>query len=185
MFSVCNQSKTSLPDMAADINQHFAIDISKEALHKKFRPEGVAFFEELIKKQITKQFCLPEADELKNKFSSIMIKDSSKFSLPDSFNGQYPGFGNFSKQNGLMNIQYEYDLLNGDWQYIRLTNIKRNDQKDSMETVNLLSKGGLYIRDLGYITPTYLKAIVTEEAYFLNRLPAQINIYTLEKELLD
>ncbi len=185
MFSVCNQSKTSLPDMAADINQHFDIDISKEALHKKFRPEGVAFFEELIKRQITKQFCLPEADELKNKFSSIMIKDSSKFSLPESFNGQYPGFGNFSKQNGLMNIQYEYDLLNGDWQYIRLTNIKRNDQKDSKETINLLSKGGLYIRDLGYITPTYLKAIVTQEAYFLNRLPAQINIYTLEKELLD
>ncbi len=49
----------------------------------------------------------------------------------------------------------------------------------------MLSKGGLYIRDLGYITPTYLKAIVTQEAYFLNRLPAQINIYTLEKELLD
>ena len=60
--------------MAADINQLFDIDISKEALHKKFRSEGVAFLEELIKRQITKQFYLPEANELKNKFSSIMIK---------------------------------------------------------------------------------------------------------------
>lgn len=185
MFPVFNQAKTSLTDMAADINQHFSINISKEALHKKFKPEGVAFFEELIKRQISKQFYLPEADELKNKFPSIMIKDSSKFSLPDTFDGQYPGFGNFSKQNGLMNIQYEYDLLNGDWQYIKLTNIKRNDQTDSNKTVKLLSKGALYIRDLGYITPTYLKAIVSQEAYFLNRLPAQINIYTLEKTLLD
>jgi hypothetical protein len=185
MFSVFNQAKTSLPDMVADINQHFSINISKEALHKKFKPEAVAFFEELIKRQISKQFYLPEADELKNKFPAIIVKDSSKFSTPDTFDGQYPGFGNFSKKNGLMNIQYEYDLLNGDWKYINLTNIKRNDQKDSNETVNLLSKGALYIRDLGYVTPTYLKAIVSNEACFLNRLPAQINIYTREKVLID
>jgi hypothetical protein len=185
MFSIFNQSKTSLPDMTADINQHFSIDISKEALHKKFKFEAVTFLKELVKRQISKQFCLSVGDELKTKFTAINVKDSSKFSTPDTFDGQYPGFGNFSKKNGLMNIQYEYDILNGDWQYIQLTNIKRNDQKDSNETVNLLSKGALYIRDLGYITPTYLKAIVSNDAYFLNRLPAQINIYTPEKVQMD
>ena len=66
-----------------------------------------------------------------------------------------------------------------------LTNIRRNDQKDSNETVDLIKAGELYIRDLGYITPTYLKAVIKASAYFLNRLPSQANIYTHEKEHFD
>lgn len=43
----------------------------------------------------------------------------------------------------------------------------------------------MHIRDLGYITPVYLNAIVKKEAYFLNRLPPQVNLYNLKKEPLD
>jgi hypothetical protein len=119
---------------------------------------------------------------LKHHFTSINIKDSSKFSLPSTFNKNYPGFGNFSKTNGLMNLQYEYDLVSGNWKTLELTSAKRNDQQDSKQTIDFISKGGLYIRDLGYVTPTYLKAIIQREASFLNRMPPQINIYTLDKE---
>jgi hypothetical protein len=185
MFSSGNQAATSLPDMAADLSQQFSVEISKEGLHKKFSAQGVGFLKELLKIQLSQQVSLQEDTDLKKHFAAINIKDSSKFSLPCIYNGDYPGFGNFSKTNGLMNLQYEYDLMSGKWIALELTSVKRNDQQDSKQTIESLKPGELYIRDLGYITPTYLKAIVEKEAYFLNRMPPQANIYTCENKPMD
>lgn len=185
MFSCCNQADTSLPDIAADLNQQFSIDISKEGLHKKFNPEAVVFLKEVVKHQLSRHFSLSTGTPLKHHFSAINIKDSSKFSLPSTFNKNYPGFGNFSKTNGLMNLQYEYDLVSGNWITLELTSAKRNDQQDSKQTIGSIDKGGLYVRDLGYVTPTYLKAIIQMEASFLNRMPPQVNIYTLDKKQIS
>lgn len=166
-----------MPDIAADLNKEFEIDISKEALHKKFTPEAVTFLQELLKLQIGSQIDISADDKVKKHFNSVKIKDSSKFSLPSIYNGDYPSFNNFSKKNGVMNIQYEYDIVSGKWTSLELTNIKSNDQKNSRETAHLLEKNNLYIRDLGYISPHYLKGIKKAEAYFLNRLPPQAGLY--------
>lgn len=185
MFSSCHQANTSLPDLSADLQQQFAVNISKEALHKKFNQQGVKFLEELIKIQLSQQFTLSDDNEFKKHFCAINIKDSSKFALPSTYNGQYPNFGNFSKTKGLMNLQYEYDLLSGSWDSIALTNCKTNDQQNSKQTIDRILEGALYLRDLGYITPTYLNAVIKREAFFLNRLPSQANIYTLDKEQIN
>jgi Transposase DDE domain len=184
MFSACNQAATSLPDITADLHQQFSIDISKEGLHKKFSDEGVKFLQELVRLQLSQQFS-PAGAELKKHFAHINIKDSSKFSLPSIYNKDYPGFGNFSKKNGLMNLQYEYDLVSGNWLCIELTTGHRNDQLDSRQTIGSIAKGDLYIRDLGYVTPTYLKAIIDKGAYFLNRMPPQVTIHTVGKRSLN
>lgn len=84
-----------------------------------------------------------------------------------------------------MNLQYEYDLVSGNWTDIKLTNIKNNDQKESNQTIGSICKGNLYIRDLGYITPTYLKAVMGEIAFYLNRLPGQANLYMPDKKPID
>lgn len=177
MFSCNTQADTSLPDIAADLSQQFSIEISKEAIHKKFNLKAVAFLKALISSHVSDQLQLG-GNELTKHFKSINIKDSSKFSLPSIYNGEYPGFGNFSKKNGMMNIQYEFDLLSGNWKSIELTSIKVNDQQDSKLSTASIVADELYIRDLGYITPTYLKAVTDKKASFLNRLPAQISVYT-------
>lgn len=181
MFSVCNQQLTSLPDITSDLAVNFNIDISKEGLHKKFTPEATAFLRELINIKIRQQFDLIIEGQ-KALFSTIKVKDSSKYSLPDTYQGAYPGFGNFSKKNGIMNIQYEYDLITGTWLSVELTNVTRNDQRDCKETLDSITEGDLHMRDLGYITPSYLECIIERKAFFLNRLPPQANIYTTEKE---
>lgn len=185
MFSVCNQSKVSLPDITADLNQQFSVDISKEALHKKFTGRAVRFLEAVIKERLNRQFALPKEDGLNKHFLGVNAKDSCKFSLPSTYEGDYPGFGNFSKKNGIMNLQYEYDLLGGNWKDIKLTNIKSNDQNESNQTVGSICKGHLYLRDLGYITPKYLKAVIKNGASFLNRLPSQVGICTVDGEPMD
>lgn len=171
--------------MAADLNQNFSVDISKEGIHKKFSGEAVCFLKGLVKAQLSNQLSQQGDSDLKKHFTAINIKDSSKFSLPNDCEGAYPGFGNFSKTNGLMNLQYEYDLMSGEWMTIELTSVKRNDQQDSKQTISQLSKGGLYIRDLGYVTPIYLKSVIEKKAYFLNRMPPQANVYSLKKKAMD
>ena len=182
MFSFSNQESTSLPDITADLNQQFSIDISKEGLHKRFSKEGVNFLKEVVKHQLLNQFSVGSNLQLEQHFAAINIKDSSKFSLPDIYHKDYPGFGNFSKTNGLMNLQYEYDLVSGHWRTLELTTIKRNDQQDSKQTIDSIKAGELYIRDLGYVTPIYLKAIIERGASFLNRIPPQVKIYTSDKK---
>ena len=185
MFSVTSPLNTSLPDIADDLDQHFGIDISKEAIHYKFNDKTVNFLKEVLKLQLSKQFTLVEDNELKGCFSAINIKDSTKFSLPSNYGETYPGFGNYHKNDGLMNIQYEYDLISGNWNALELTKATRNDQTESKETIDRIMPGELYLRDLGYITPTYLNAIIGEQAYFLNRLPSMINVFKINHKLIN
>ena len=185
MFSSGNQADTSLPDITADLRQQFSVDISKEGMHKRFNTKAVSFLKELIKYHVSEQLLLEDGKELKRYFNAINIKDSTKFSLPSVYNGHYPGFGNFSKTNGLMNIQYEYDILSGNWKTVDLTSIKVNDQKDSNQNIESISSNELYIRDLGYITPTYLNAVLQKGASFLNRLPAQAAVYASGQEQIN
>jgi hypothetical protein len=74
--------------------------------------------------------------------------------------------------------------VSGNWRTLELTTIKRNDQQDSKQTTDSIKAGELYIRDLGYVTPIYLKTIIDRGASFLNRIPPQVNIYTPNKNLI-
>ncbi len=60
---------------------------------------------------------------------------------------------------------------------IQLTSGCRNDQQDSKESSNNIEDNALLIRDLGYITTTYLQAVIKQNALFLNRLPSQMFVY--------
>lgn len=185
LFNENDQAHTSLPDLTADLNQVYDIDISKEAMHKKFTPASVKFLEGLLSELLCGQVKKLTDKGSSLHFPRIKIKDSTRFSLPDSYDDNYKGFGNFSKSNGLMSLQYEYDLVNGNWLSFAMTKGLRNDQQDSLETTSSITKGDLHIRDLGYITPLYLSAIVDKQAFFLNRLPPQPVVFTTDGKTLD
>lgn len=185
LFNENDQAHTSLPDLTADLNQVYNIDISKEAMHKKFTPASVKFLEGLLSELLSEQVQKVTGNGSALHFPRIKIKDSTRFSLPDSYDNHYKGFGNFSKSNGLMSLQYEYDLVSGNWLSFAMTKGLRNDQQDSLETTSSITKGDLHIRDLGYITPLYLSAIVDKQAFFLNRLPPQPVVFTTNGKILD
>jgi len=84
-----------------------------------------------------------------------------------------------------MNIQYEYDLLSGNWSCFELTKATHNDQRDSRETLEKIEEDDLHVRDLGYVTMPYLNGVVDKGAYFLNRLPTTINVYSIKDEGLQ
>jgi Transposase DDE domain len=185
LFNEHDQAHTSLPDLTADLSQVYGIDISKEALHKKFTLEAVSFLKKLLGELLSEQLKNHSTNTFPLHFPQIKIKDSTRFLSPDTYGDAYKGYGNFSKKKGLMSIQYEYDLVSGNWISIDLTKGLRNDQQDAKETIDTITKGDLHIRDLGYVTPTYLSAVVTKEAFFLNRLPPKAGVFTATMQPFD
>ena len=185
MFAEYNQCNVSLPDLTADLNQVYGIDVSKEALHKRFTTDAVCFMQALLNNLLTQQLASLKAKDLQLHFPCIKIKDSTKFSLPDNYDNAYCGYNNFSKKNGLMCLQYEYDLVSGNWLSIAITKGLRNDQQDAKETIAAITSGDLHIRDLGYITSNYLMGVVNKNAFFLNRLPAMAGVFTKKMKPLD
>ena len=184
MVSDSPQGHISLPDLTAELRQAHGIEISKEALHQRFSVQAVAFLEKVIQ-QALEQHLGREKEGLKTHFSRIKVKDSTKFKLPTDYNGAYRGYGNFSKTNGMISLQYEYDLVSGNWLSIKLTDGLRNDFSDAEQTISAITTGDLHIRDLGYVSPTYLRAVVQSEAFFLNRLPPQAGVYNLNGKPLN
>lgn len=179
VFSDAPQEELSLLDLKSDLNLNANCDISQEAIHKKFTPNAVNFLKQVFSDLLLKHF-QQQGDFTKNSkcfFTSINIKDSSKFSLPTEFAKVFPGYGGYKHgKSSLLNIQYEYDLLSGNWKSLEITSALRNDQQDSKETVGQIQEGSLNLRDLGYVTTTYLQAIEKQGAFYLNRLP-KIGVY--------
>lgn len=179
VFSEEDHEHLSLLDLKCDYFENTKCNISQEAIHKRFTPEAVLFLKELFSKQLLSYLTFENKSNFSSSlFTQINIKDSSKFKLPISFKDSYPSYGSYNKISSLMNIQYEYDILTGNWQSLELTKATRNDQADSKETAGNIMEGSLNIRDLGYITTTYLKTVENNEAYYLNRLP-KIGVYQI------
>lgn len=174
-----DQSQLSLLDLKLDLQSYFGCKISREAIHKRFSPEALSFLKALLAKLL--EFRLEKVEwtpSLVSGFNRLLLKDSSKFTIPSEFANDYPGYGGFHKGNAIMNIQYEYDLFTGNWASLNFTKATRNDQQDSKETLSLIEKDDLLVRDLGYVTMTYLNGVVKNKAYFLNRLPTTVNVYS-------
>ena len=174
IFSALTQKERSLLDITNELD----CNVSKVAVHKKFTPLAVDFVKGILAELISQSFTSNPLHDLNEmNFSQINIKDSTKVSLPKQFADQYPSFGGFNNAiTSLLNIQFEYNLLDNSWKELKFTKVTKNDQSDSRDTVDDIIKGSLNLRDLGYISTTYLQAIESKEAFYLNRLH-KINIY--------
>lgn len=186
IFNELDQSQLSLLDLKLDLQTHFNCSVSREAIHKRFTPEAVAFMKALLAKLIELRLVTENSipSTLKT-FNRLCIKDSTKFTIPKEFADTYPGYNGFHKGSALMNIQYEYDLLSGNWSCLDFTKATRNDQTDSRETLDNIETNDLHIRDLGYVTMPYLMGVTERQAFFLNRLPTQLNVYRKKKRKIS
>ncbi len=184
IFSNESHGKLTLLDLKNDILGSFGCQISQEAIHKKFTPGAVGFLKALLLELIAKQLPPMAGVAAPHQFTAINIKDSTKITLPLGFHGAFPGYGSFNKKSSIMNIQYECNLLARNWKSFEITTVAKNDQQDSKETVGQIQPGSLNLRDLGYITTSYLKAVKESKAFFLNRLP-KIGAYHLNNGQLE
>ncbi len=77
-----------------------------------------------------------------------------------------------------MRIQFEYDILSKNIVDLSVTAFNRQDAKDSTETIDLIQKGDLVIRDLGYMHISVLNRISgNKAASYVSRLDPRTMVY--------
>ncbi|QKJ30596.1 IS4 family transposase [Mucilaginibacter mali] len=172
MFSGLDHGQLSLQDCCNDLARQHQTALSKVALHKRFNSKSLNFLKLVLAEQLSSRLNIKGTDDWQP-FSRVVIADSCKFSLPAQCKDDYPGFTNFGNVSSIMNIQYAFDIKNGDWENLELTRATENDQSHSKKTLHRIGRGELHICDLGFVTPSYLRKVVSEQAFFLNRLHPQ------------
>ena len=173
---VFDNSQISLNDHSVELQMKHGISITKQGIDDNFTAESTAFVRTLVEQHLQEQlYKIVPVEGLKN-FTSIKIKDSTRFQVPENLKVQYPGYGGAASKAGV-HIQFEFDLVGGKICDLHVTHALQQDSTDGFETVEMIEPGSLLLRDLGYFNMNTLEQIDQKGAYYISRLRPHVKIY--------
>jgi hypothetical protein len=125
--------------------------------------------------------------KLLNFFDNVYLQDSTETQLDPELKDDYKGSGGGSG-NGKGDASFKVDLI---FEYKRkfLSSFKVTDRRDpdavlGEKILDIIKKGDLVIRDLGYSCIGVFKQIHEAGAFFLSRLHASLNVYLNKQDAL-
>jgi hypothetical protein len=143
-------------------------DVSAQAVENRFTPRLAAFLEALFRQAARQVIASAHTlAPLLERFSSVIIMDSSGIRLPDGAQEQFPSTGGDGGQAALK-LQTRLDLKSGALS-VQLEAGRSTDGATSLQHVPA-QPGSLRITDLGYYCIAVFAAIARENAYFLSRI---------------
>lgn len=178
---VFDKSQISLNDHSVELRLRHGIEITKQGIDDNFTAESTEFVRLLVEQQLQEQlYKVAPLESLKN-FTSVKIKDSTRFQVPENLKDQYPGYGGAASEAGA-HIQLEFDLLSGKIADLHVTHALQQDSIDALETLEMIEPGSLILRDLGYFNMDVLDQIDQKGAYFISRLRPKVKIYEYQED---
>jgi Transposase DDE domain len=102
-------------------------------------------------------------------FNNVLVQDATHFSLPRSLCAVFPGSYSKYGEAATAKVQAVFSLTKGVFSNFKLCSFRDNDQKDALRIVEMINKGDLVIRDLGYFTLPSFISIKGKGAHFLSR----------------
>ncbi len=178
LYTHFNQKQMSLNELGIQVKKQFGINITKQAIDKRFTDKSVEFLKSVLSKAL--ELTIPKQDKIDfTKYDKVLIKDATSFQLPSNMADKYKGSGG-SASSSMIKIQFEYDLKSGKITDLSLHAFVDQDGTDAKNTVERINANELVMRDLGYISTAVMKEIQKKEAYYLNRTQATINVYQIK-----
>lgn len=156
LYAICCQSiqgTVSFNDVAAKIDAESAVSVSRQAIGKKVnKPSSMDFLKKILALVILSKIDKNEIDSARqgNKFSRILIQDSTIISLPIRLFELFSGVSNAHTSVCNARIQCVYDLIDENFICFTIDPYTKNDLKAAPELD--LKQGDLVIRDRGYLT---------------------------------
>ena len=178
LFKEMDNGRVSLEDHCIALKERYNVTLKKQSLAERFDDTAVKFIRELLNRHLSNQICLIEQKEklgsLLGRFSSVRIKDSTRFQVSECLKKYYPGSNGAATGAGV-HIQFEFDILNGFVSDLSVTDALQQDMTNAKQTVGDIQKGSLIIRDLGYFSTSVLEHICKQEAYYITRPKSRMN----------
>lgn len=188
LFYGIDTNVKSLRLISLNAQQTHSIEISKQAIDRRFSSGSTCFVKELLKETISSQVNTEiEPDEL-HMFKTVRIKDSTTFdihpSLADVFEGFGKGGGKCSKAG--VSIQFEYDIKSGNVLDIDLQAAVSKDATDAISKKEDINEKDLIIRDLGYYSDVMIEHFIQRSAFFVSKLYHNVSVrLNQEDEKID
>lgn len=179
MYDSSSAKPKSLNQLAIEALSGHDIGISKQGMDKRFNEQALAFLKQLIEKQLSVELGQQIEAGWLSLFNRVLIKDATRFELPEKYKDQLPGSGGSASKAGAC-LQFEYDLKSGSIIDLNLTAANRPDVKDAVQVLGNVECNDLIIRDLGYFAFSAFLNISSKGGFFVSRVRANAIIYEMK-----
>jgi hypothetical protein len=154
------------------------IEVSPQAIEQRYSSDLELFFKLLF--QDMTRFVIDSDESLApilDRFSEVILIDSSSVTLPDSQEKQYQGCGGtYGRGKAALKLQTELDLRSGCLRCVEVEQGRAPDGASDRQHIEQAAES-LRIADLGYFNIPVLRSIDESKAYFLTRIQHQVKIH--------
>ena len=178
MYDSSSTKPKSLNQLAIEALSAHDISISKQGMDKRFNEQALAFMKQLIEKQLSVELGQQIDAGWLGLFNRVVIKDGTRFDLPEKFQDHLAGSGGSASKAGAC-LQFEYDLKRGSIIDLNLTAANRPDVKDAVQVLDNVACNDLIIRYLGYFAFKSFLNISDKGAFFISRLKPKTIVYEM------
>jgi Transposase DDE domain len=161
------------------------VQVTAQAIEQRQTPRLEEFLEALFRRATQ---CIVQSQKplalLLERFTSVLILDSTTITLPDSLRDRFPGCGgSHGGGQAAMKQQVQWDLCRGALEAIVIEPGRNCDYKTSLQSAPL-TPGSLRITDLGYFDTEVFERFSREGVYWLSRLQFGTTVFTPEGQRL-
>jgi len=176
----------SYNDWAMKISFLIKRRISKQAINKKMNETQIEFLKKILRFLIGEK--IKNKRDIKNEnlkmFRNVIVEDSTNIQLNDRLYKEYPGNngGNKKTKNAIMRIQTAFNITKNKFMRFEITSYRENDLKYSEKIFQIVQKGDLLIRDLGYFVIKIFRKLNEDGVFYISRFKKKINVFLREKD---
>jgi hypothetical protein len=129
-----------------------------------------------ISNEISKKHCLNTSCRLFKKYSQVLIEDSTVITLNKKLSTFFKGTGGSASKSSLK-IHLIFDSASNLIRKLKIYHGSVPDLSMAYESLKLLDKGSLLIRDLGFFVLDTFKKIDEMGSFFISRLHFSAGVY--------
>ena len=159
--------------------------ISRQGVFLRINEKCVTFLSQTAHALIANQ--AKPVEKMCSKFGirRILTEDSTFQRMNPSNAGNFPAHGNKKGATAGFKVDFIYDLLTGVPLFQGLFGGTEQDKKIGKEMLKFVKKGDLVLRDMGYFSHAIFVAIEGTKAFWLSRLPANVNVVLYDGSSLE
>jgi len=163
------------------------VSISPQGLEQRCTERAAIFLEQLLCVAVRTVIAAePVALPLLQRFTAVVLQDSSTIVLPDVLAPWWPGCGGSSPEHtaAALKLQVRFDLCRGTLSGPLLTDGRAHESTSPLQTAPL-PPGALRVADLGFFALDVFAQMSAQGVYWLSRLLPATAVFTPQGERCD